>query len=175
MIAWFAALALVAAPPSLAPVPPPDDSAMSVAEVPLARAAPTEVPRRLRLLGPMGEPPLGLLEGSGGEGPYKPVRSIWSLGALLVPGLLLHGAGHLVGDDLLVDGAGSSQGWSSVPLTFDPGLDHRMAMTAAIAAWIDAPFPGQTGRVIGRAFDGATSAPLAEILVSASGVTAYTD
>ncbi len=44
-----------------------------------------------------------------------------------------------------------------------------------VAAWIDAPFLGQTGRVIGRIVDAATAAPLREILVSASGVTAYTD
>jgi hypothetical protein len=44
-----------------------------------------------------------------------------------------------------------------------------------IAAWIDAPFLGQTGRVTGRVVDASTSSPLPEILVSASGVTAYTD
>jgi hypothetical protein len=44
-----------------------------------------------------------------------------------------------------------------------------------VAAWIDAPYLGQTGRVIGRIVDAATAAPLREILVSASGVTAYTD
>jgi hypothetical protein len=44
-----------------------------------------------------------------------------------------------------------------------------------IAAWIDAPYLGQTGRVTGHVVDAATSAPLAEILVSASGVTGYTD
>ncbi len=44
-----------------------------------------------------------------------------------------------------------------------------------VAAWIDAPYLGQTGRVIGRIVDAATAAPLREIVVSASGVTAYTD
>jgi hypothetical protein len=44
-----------------------------------------------------------------------------------------------------------------------------------VAAWIDAPYLGQTGRVIGRIVDAATASPLREILVSASGVTAYTD
>ncbi len=49
------------------------------------------------------------------------------------------------------------------------------AQEDTIAAWIDAPFLGQTGRVTGHVVDAATSAPLAEILVSASGVTGYTD
>jgi len=44
-----------------------------------------------------------------------------------------------------------------------------------IAAWIDAPFLGQAGRVTGRVVDAATSAPLPEILVTASGVMAYSD
>jgi hypothetical protein len=50
-----------------------------------------------------------------------------------------------------------------------------MAEEDLIAAWIDAPYLGQTGRLIGRVFDSASSAPLPEILVSASGVTAYSD
>lgn len=44
-----------------------------------------------------------------------------------------------------------------------------------IAAWIDSPFLGQTGRVTGRVLDTATSGPLPEIMVSASGVTVFTD
>ena len=50
-----------------------------------------------------------------------------------------------------------------------------LAQNDLIAAWIDAPFLGQAGRVTGRVVDAATSSPLPEILVSASGVTAYTD
>lgn len=44
-----------------------------------------------------------------------------------------------------------------------------------IAAWLDAPYLGASGRVIGRVVDAATAQPLPEVLVSASGVTAYTD
>lgn len=44
-----------------------------------------------------------------------------------------------------------------------------------IAAWLDAPYLGASGRVIGRVVDAATALPLPEVLVSASGVTAYTD
>ncbi len=44
-----------------------------------------------------------------------------------------------------------------------------------IAAWLDAPYLGATGRVIGRVVDATTAQGLPEVLVSASGVTAYTD
>jgi hypothetical protein len=50
-----------------------------------------------------------------------------------------------------------------------------LAQDDLIAAWIDTPFLGQTGRVTGRIIDAATSSPLPEILVTASGVTAYSD
>jgi hypothetical protein len=49
------------------------------------------------------------------------------------------------------------------------------AQDDVVAAWIDAPYLGQTGRVTGRVVDAATSAPIPEILITASGVTAYTD
>ena len=44
-----------------------------------------------------------------------------------------------------------------------------------IAAWLDAPYLGASGRVIGRVVDAATAQGLPEVLVSASGVTAYSD
>lgn len=44
-----------------------------------------------------------------------------------------------------------------------------------IAAWLDAPYLGASGRVVGRVLDSATAMPLPEVLVSASGVTAFTD
>lgn len=44
-----------------------------------------------------------------------------------------------------------------------------------IAAWLDTPYLGGSGRIIGRAVDAAGGQPLAEVLVSASGVTGFTD
>ena len=44
-----------------------------------------------------------------------------------------------------------------------------------IAAWLDAPYLGMGGRIIGRAVDAASGQPLVEVLLSASGVTAFTD
>ncbi|MBM3121300.1 MAG: hypothetical protein FJZ97_03830 [Chloroflexi bacterium] len=44
-----------------------------------------------------------------------------------------------------------------------------------IAAWLDAPYLGSGGRIIGRAVDAASGQPLVEVLVSASGVTGFTD
>jgi hypothetical protein len=44
-----------------------------------------------------------------------------------------------------------------------------------IAAWLDAPYLGSSGRIIGHAVEAASGQPLVEVLVSASGVTAFTD
>ncbi len=40
------------------------------------------------------------------------------------------------GDDLIVCGQGSASDWSRTPFVFDAGLDHRMAMSAAIAGLV---------------------------------------
>lgn len=43
------------------------------------------------------------------------------------------------------------------------------------AAWSDMPYQGPTGRIIGHLYDALTGGPLQEMLVSAAGVTAFTD
>jgi len=44
-----------------------------------------------------------------------------------------------------------------------------------VAAWADAPYAGPTGRIVGRLSDAFNSNPLPEILVMASGISAFTD
>ncbi len=43
---------------------------------------------------------------------------------------------HSEGDDLIVQGCGSPHFWRQLPFEFDAGLDHRMAMTAAVAGLV---------------------------------------
>lgn len=44
-----------------------------------------------------------------------------------------------------------------------------------IASWADVPYHGSTGRIIGRITNAKTGQPLSEILVSAAGLTDFTD
>jgi hypothetical protein len=65
---------------------------------------------------------------------------------------------------------------SGVPITYRVAyISTQTQINDIIAAWSDAPFQGQTGRIIGRIFSKETGEGLPEMLVSIAGRNTFTD
>jgi hypothetical protein len=54
-------------------------------------------------------------------------------------------------------------------------LPNPTHVTDVIAGWSDQPYSGATGRILGRVFDSQTGDPLAERVISAGGLTTFSD